>query len=492
MILSNTPGPTAKLSRLFMNSRSFTNFGGNQSFRPKSVYAPRSEVEVLDVLRLCRGRRIRTIGRLHSWSEAAVANDVLIDLRYLREVRVEDRGGRQWVTVGGGCQIQRLLAELARQADRTLPSLGSITEQSIAGAISTGTHGSGKSSMSHFIEEVRVANYDPATGEPTIRTIDRGDELWAARCALGTLGVIVSVGFWSLPRYRVEECFRQYENLESVLATEGEFQLQHFFLMPWRWRYIAQHRRETVQPRGGWASLYRMYFFLQFDIGLHLLVRLAARTLRSPMLVRLMFRQLASRMVIKNWNVIDDSNKMLVMEHELFQHIECEMFVAQPYLPESTDLVVKLLKYFDGDREALDSEVREQLQRIGLMDELQPLCGIYTHHYPICFRRVMPDDTLISMTSGDAEPWYALSFISYEKPAHRKGFLAFARVLSRALGTLFGARPHWGKVCPLTPEEAARLYPQLPKFRDICALTDPDGIFRNDWITHTLFANGET
>ena len=74
---------------------------------------------------------------------------------------------------------QAVLAELERQANVTLPSLGLITEQTIAGAISTGTHGSGKASMSHYIEEIRLATYDKRTGEPVVKTIADGDELRA-------------------------------------------------------------------------------------------------------------------------------------------------------------------------------------------------------------------------------------------------------------------------------------------------------------------------
>jgi hypothetical protein len=440
------------------------------------------------VLRVCRGRRIRTVGRLHSWSEAPVADDVLLDLRHFQDVRLEQRGGRPWVTAGAGCQIKQLLSILSQQAASTLPSLGLITEQTIAGAISTGTHGSGRPSMSHFIGEVRIATYDPTTGEPVIRTIDGGDELRAARCSLGALGVIVSVGFWPRPRYFIAECFREYDDLEGVLAKEDEFPLQQFYLMPWSWRYFAQHRRETTQPRGGWATLYRLYFFLQFDIGLHLLVTLAARTLRSPWLVRFLFQNIAPRLVIQNWTVIDDSSKMLVMEHELFRHIECEMFVPRSRLAEAIDLVVPLLKHFDGDREAIGGAIRDQLKSARVLAEIEGRCGSYTHHYPICIRRVLPDDTLLSMTSGAAEPFYALSFISYARPTERQGFLVFAGVLSRALGGLFGARPHWGKVCPLTAAEAARLYPQLPQFRDVCRQIDPPGAFQNAWLDRTLFS----
>ncbi|HUQ71506.1 MAG TPA: FAD-binding protein, partial [Planctomycetaceae bacterium] len=175
------------------------NFGRNVAFRPQVVLTPRTEAEVLHGLSQHRGRRIRIVGRLHSWSEAARSDDVLLDLRHLNQVQTERRPDGVWATVSAGCQIKRLLAELEQQADVTLPSLGLVTEQSIAGAISTGTHGSGKHSLSHYISEVRVATYDATTGEPVIRTISDGPELRAARCSLGGLGVILTVGFWCRP-----------------------------------------------------------------------------------------------------------------------------------------------------------------------------------------------------------------------------------------------------------------------------------------------------
>ena len=311
------------------------------------------------MLRGCRGRRIRAIGRLHSWSEAAVAGDVLVDMRHLQEVRVEERGGRSVGDGRRGVPNQAAAGRAARQAGATLPTLGLVTEQSITGAISTGTHGSGRPSMSHFVEEVRVATYD-ATGGPVIRTIDDGDELLSARCSLGALGVIVSVGFWARPRYNVQECFRQYGELDTVLAMEDQFPLQQFYLLPWSWRYVAQHRRETPEPRGGRAALYRLYFFLQFDLGLHLLVTPVVRWLRSARLVRFMFRHWIPRLVIQNWHVVDDASKMLVMEHELFRHIECEMFVSRSRLAEAVGLAVRLMKYFDGDAGAVSATEREE------------------------------------------------------------------------------------------------------------------------------------
>jgi hypothetical protein len=200
-----------------------------------------------------------------------------------------------------------------------------------------------------------------------------------------------------------------------------------------------------------------------------------------------MFRRIATALVLRNWHVTDDANKMLVMRHELFRHIEIEMFVPPSRLQPALEFMVQLLKHFDGDANALDATARAALDDLGLKAALDDNCGTYTHHYPICIRRVLADDTLISMTSGSDEPRYAISFISYARPADRQGFYAFADVLCRATTALFGARPHWGKVCPLTPTAAENLYPQLSKFCDICRHYDPDGVFQNEWLNRTLF-----
>jgi xylitol oxidase len=59
--------------------------------------------------------------------------------------------------------------------------------------------------------------------------------------------------------------------------------------------------------------------------------------------------------------------------------------------------------------------------------------------------------------------------------------------LTRLFGRLYGARPHWGKVCPLLPEEVAPLYPDLARFRAAAAELDPHGQFRNEWTDGMLF-----
>src|SRR5690349_7401898 len=116
------------------------NFGGNQQWSPQVVATPASTDELLAVLREQRGRRIRVVGALHCWSPAVVADDVLVDLRLLKQVTVHREGNDAWAEVGAGCRLEHLLAELLRQGNFTLPAIGAITAQSIAGAAATGTH----------------------------------------------------------------------------------------------------------------------------------------------------------------------------------------------------------------------------------------------------------------------------------------------------------------------------------------------------------------
>ncbi len=94
------------------------------------------------------------------------------------------------------------------------------------------------------------------------------------------------------------------------------------------------------------------------------------------------------------------------------------------------------------------------------------------------------------MTSGDTEDRFAVSLISYERPDQRAGFLHFARVLAEASARLFHARPHWGKVNPLGAAEVERLYPQLPRFREVAQQFDREGHFQNHWFGELLFQRG--
>ena len=464
------------------------NFGHNQVLRPSAAYTPADEQEVLQILDRHRGQRIRAVGRLHSWSEAVTGDGVLLDLQRLNDVRLQSEGDQLVATVGAGCQIKRLLKELEREG-ATLHSLGLITAQTIAGAISTGTHGSGRNSMSHYVVGVRLARYDASTGQAIIEELSAGEPLQAARCSLGSLGIILAVRIRCREQYNVQEHFTESRRLADVLDAESSFPLQQFYLIPWRWSYFIQHRREVDRPRSRLARLYRLYWLGVMDYGLHLQILFLKRVLRSRRLLRLAFRRFVSAFLILNWKVTDRSSSMLVMKHEAFRHIEIELFVPRDQLADALRFTYEVIKVAVGGDSTLSVNNQRRIEGLGMQDALAGLHDQYCHHYPICVRRVLPDDTLISMASGGEQDWYALSFISYANPARRAGFFLFANFMAQSMSQLFHARPHWGKVCPLEANELTSLYPRFDDFRTVCNTLDSQGVFQNDWTAALLEAD---
>ncbi len=400
-----------------------------------------------------------------------------------------------YADVGAGCPIKVLLQELRARKNWTLPSVGFITEQTIAGAITTGTHGSGRHSLSHYVLSVRLARYDPERGQAVIEEIHSGDELLAARCSLGCLGVILSVRMQCRSAYNVEEHFSEYETLESLLAKEPTFPLQQFYLVPWRWTYFAQHRKETSGPSSSLLPLYQWYRYLILDWGMHLLIFLCIHVLKSRTVLQSVFRWILPSFVVRQWCVTGPSNQQLVMEHELFRHVEIELFVQKPQLAKALDFLRQVL--IVASRKPNERPSGTGALTIGseLVDDQAKEIGYYCHHYPICVRKVLSDATLLSMATpldtssplptsdnGSDGSWYSITLTNYHRGESRVTFERLARYLAREMAQRFSARPHWGKLCPLDPAELRALYPAFETFARIRDRFDPEHIFSNPWI----------
>jgi len=458
--------------------RPMANFGGNVAFVPQAIERPRNAAELAAALRRHRDKRMRCIGARHSWSRIVVTEGVLLDLCQLNHVGVETSardGPEKAVRVGGGCTLKRLLEALRRDG-YTLPTLGAITKQTVAGAISTGTHGSGSHSLSNFVDEVRVANLD-ANGEPRIETLDSGTDLQAARCALGSLGVIVEAVLRIRRRYRIEERVQKTEVLDEVLAGQEAWPLQQFALLPWSWTYVVYRRRPVEAEGSPWrALLCRAWNFLATDVGLHLILKflLLCAKVFGERLIRSFFRCLP-QLIVAGPARIDDSEAILTMHHDLFRHVEMELFVPESRLSDAIAAIRQIVE--------IAGEGATRMDRLSALaperrDEVWKLRGAYTLHYPLFFRRVLPDETLLSMTSAAEQPvsaWYSISFFTYRRPG--EDFDRFAGTLARCMRELFGARLHWGKYFPLPLQEAARAYPGFEDFADACRRLDPGNRF---------------
>ena len=467
------------------------NFGRNVRFRAERL-TPTSEAELLSMMARHAGRRLRAIGALHSWSPVARGDDVAVDLRHLDRVDVAADGAS--VTVGGGCRIRRLLRRLAADPRRlTLPTVGAVTAQTIAGAVSTGTHGAGESSLSHYVQALRIATYD-AAGRPVIREIpsagDDPDVLRAARCSLGSLGIIVSVTLACEPAYDVEETPEIVSSLRAVLEGADRFPLQAFAIIPYAWQAYVFRRRPVAHAAHPplrarvKAAAYRAHNRGMVDVAMHGAVAMLAKV-GWGRLTRGFYRRVVPTVALRGVTVTDTSDRALTLRHDLYRHVEMEVFVPTASLNDALAIVRYLTDAFAGVRD-LPPHVEALLARHapGSLADLGRNRGRYTHHYVIPCRRVLPDDTLISMTANGREA-YALGFFSYR--GVEPGYATYCRAIALALISLYGARLHWGKYFPVTHEEAVRgAYPDLERFHAVRAALDRTGVFGNEHTRATL------
>jgi FAD/FMN-containing dehydrogenase len=360
------------------------NFGKTVRFQPRQILAPRDNNAVLTCLEQRPGEKIRAIGRLHSWSEAAVTSGIALDLRHLDAITVgQDDHAQPVAIVGAGCTIGRVLERLGKQG-YTLPTLGMITAQTVAGAIATATHGSGRSSLSHYVRAITVAAYDAATGAPRLFRWDDGDALRAARCGLGCAGIVLSVEIAVVPRYLIEERTGWFDRIDDALAQEAAFPLQQFYLVPWTWRWFAQARREHALALGEHPGLsaraMRLFRLAGVDVTMNGAVRLLSQTARSNVGVRQYFRHVFPAVARAGLTVVDESHHLLTMRHDLYRYVETEIFVPARHVRQAALFVEWVLRRGGGESPPLPQLLKADMFGDDLNGGLRPSRGLPPGH----------------------------------------------------------------------------------------------------------------
>lgn len=188
-----------------------SNWAGNLRYRAAMVEHPGS----LDAVRvaLARGGEVRVLGTRHSFNDIADTGGTLLAMdRMPREIEVSDAGDA--VRVSGGARYGDLAPVLERHG-LALANLASLPHISVAGAIATGTHGSGDDvgSLSAAVTAVTMLTAD---GE--IRRFARGDEAFdGAVVNLGALGVMLDVTLEVEPTYRMAQHVFEHPSWDMIL-----------------------------------------------------------------------------------------------------------------------------------------------------------------------------------------------------------------------------------------------------------------------------------
>ena len=210
---------------------------------------PRSEDELSDAVRRAAADRlvVRPVGSGHSFSPLCVTDDVQLDVSLLDgTVQVDDGSGV--ATLPAGLTLRRVSAELHARG-RALASLGDVDTQTVAGALATGTHGTGGAfgNLSAAMVGGRLVAADGV-----VHDLATGPEvLLAARVSLGALGVLSQVQVQTVPAFRLDKVEQPrpladlLADLDDLVAGGDHVEL---YALPWSRRALLLTSRRTDEP----------------------------------------------------------------------------------------------------------------------------------------------------------------------------------------------------------------------------------------------------
>jgi FAD-linked oxidoreductase len=417
----------------------WSNWSRGQSCAPAEHVRPATRAELSEAV--ARGRAVRVAGAGHSFSGVVPTDGTLLSLDRLDRVLDIDRDSGL-VRAEAGIRLHRLVRELHAHG-LALPNLGDIDAQSLAGALVTGTHGTGRK-LGNVATSVEAMELVLADGSEL--TVDGGDELRAARVGLGALGVVAAVTLRCVPAFRLRAVDRPLP-LDDVLGeldrhVDGN---DHFELFTFPHSPIALTRSNNRSDAPPTPRRPRREWLQDVVLDNHvfgLLNRVARRAPRTiPALNRLAGRSASQRERVADSFDVFASPRLVRFE---------EMEYALP-------------------REHAVEAVRAARQIL----ERHPVS------FPIELRFSAGDDALLSPAHARETAYVAVHVfegMSFDAPF---------REVEAVMGE-WGGRPHWGKRSFLSAAELAPRYPRWADFAAIRERLDPEGRFVNAWARQTL------
>jgi L-gulono-1,4-lactone dehydrogenase len=426
------------------------NWAGNQWARPIRLERPAGVAELAETVRRAaeEGLRVRALGSGHSFTAAAAGDGVMIRTDALDGVVQVDRDALL-VTVEAGMSLRRLTQVLDAHG-LALENMGDIDRQTVAGAISTGTHGTGQH-LGGLASQVHALELIGADGQ-AVRCSEQEDPTLfaAARISLGALGVISRVTLRCVPAFHLhaaEGAMPLEEVLQDLDRLNAENDHFEFYWFP-HTDIALTKRNNRADPGDDAAGPGRLRAWLDEEVlsngALELVNRIAtAAPALSPHLNALSARALSGR----------------------------EYTDAAPRVFTSPRRVVFAETEYAVPRQAAAEVVRE-------LRNMTARRGVHTA-FPVEVRFTAADDAWLSTAYGRDSTYIAVH--QYHRMPYRAYFEAFAEI---AAGV--GGRPHWGKLHWLDAERLSALYPRFDDFRALRARMDPSGTFANPYLDRVL------
>jgi FAD-linked oxidoreductase len=441
---------TTAASRPTRRGRVWRNWAGTVVARPRDVVHPAEPAEVARILAAAarNGDRVKPVGAGHSFTPVAATDGIQMALDRLRGLVSVDAGpsGATTATVAAGTTLHDVNAGLAERG-LGLANMGDVDVQSVAGAISTGTHGTARDVASLSAQVVAITIALPDGRVVDASPAHRPDLYHAARLGLGALGVITAVTFRVEPAFvlhAVEEPATLDDALERLPDLEAEDHAEFYWLPFTGTVQLKRHTRIAGPAR----PMSRLRAWWEGDVvenaGLALVQRLTRAAPRTTPAVNRAAAALISRRDYADAAPAVFTSTRRVRFHEMEYALPRE--AAAPAL----------------------RELRELTRR-----------GPWRIAFPVEVRLAPADDVWLSPAYRRDTVYIAVH--AYPRTEYRGWFDAVER-----LWIGYDGRPHWGKLHTRTAADLALLYPRMKDFLRVRDHVDPTRVMANDHLRRVL------
>lgn len=428
--------------------RTWRNWAGDQACTPFEQLRPSSREELVEAIgaAAAAGRTVSIAGSGHSFTEAAMTDGTMISLAALGGVIDADRSSGL-VKVGAGTVLAPLNQELHRLG-LAMENLGDIDRQTVAGAIATGTHGTGAKlrNISSQVEAMELVLGDgslrelTAAGDPSL--------LRAARVGLGALGAIATVTLRCVPAFtlrRVDTPCPREEVLDAFQQRADANDHFELFTFPYADSALVLERNRTEEPsrpRGKAGAFLNDVVLENWALeAISAAGKLFPRGIPS-------FSRLAAWLASGSQS-IDRSDQIFANERRV-RFTEMEYGVPREHGPEA---VRRVIEWVRSNR--------------------------YPVFFPIEVRVTAADDALLS-PSHERDTTY-IAVHQYRGMEWRPYFEAVESIMNE-----YGGRPHWGKRHFQTAATLPERYPLWADFQAARDELDPNRVFSNEYARRVL------
>jgi len=428
-------------------SGEWVNWAGDQRCRPARVLAPRSREELAEAVgaAAAAGERVKVTGSGHSFTEAAMTASTMVRLDALRGVLEADRESGL-VKVGAGTVLRDLNEELAGLG-LALENMGDIDAQTVAGAISTGTHGTGAgfANISARVEEVEMVLADGS-----VRTLGAGDPelLRAARIGIGALGALSAVTLRCFPAFtlrREDSAHRLAYVLDHFDEYAGRNDHFELFTFPYSDRALVLERNRTPEapkPKSRVVAVLNDVLLENWALE-----AMAATGKAMPRTIPALAR--FAGLVATGTDNQDRSDRIFVNQRNV-RFTEMEYAVPCADGPTAVRRVVEWVR-----------------------------SNRFPVFFPIEVRVAAGDDALLSAAHERDTAYIAVH--QYRGMEWRPYFEAVESIMND-----YGGRPHWGKRHFQTAATLAPRYPRWAEFQAARDALDPGRVFANSYTERVL------